>query len=386
MKILMVTRLFPPQFAGATVQAIYLSKQLVKDGMQPEFITNNRSGKTAVESYQGLVVYKIGTYFSQPALFKIRELVYCLKLFFFILQHPEYKVIFFHGANSFEIFLFFVCKLFNRKTILELTLVGDDDPLSLKKRKLGFLFYPCLKCVDKIIPISTQLRKLSVMAGIEESRLEVIPVGVDTSKFFLTEPGEKARLKKKLGYDQYSHVFLAVGQIDERKGYNFMVDAWKFLNGKLPAAVLLVAGPKNTESNPFYQFLQTKVKAEGIRNIQFLGLVDHVNELMRISDALLHCALREGLPNTLIEAGLSGLPIACRKMEGITSDIVVNPNIGVEVSSDAPQDFANAAAELIGRHNKAQAIADIVEFRKRFDIKEVSRRYVRLFEELTAKT
>ncbi len=382
MNILMVVRVFPPRYAGAAVQAIYLSKELTRRGLKVDFLTDNFADKNTVEILDGMKVHKISTCKDAPALHKIKEAIYFLKSAKFILGRPQYDIIFFHSIVGFDTFLFPLCKLFRRRSILELTLVNNDDPLALKKRRLGCLFLPAVKCTDKIIAISTRLFNLSLQADVDESQLEQIPVGVDTSKFFYPTSQERQELKRKLGYEKYSKIFLAVGQIEPRKGFDFLMQAWLYISERIPNAVLLIAGPRNDDSNHFYLKLKQTIAQFKLDNVKFLGMVQNIQDFLKITDCFLHCAVMEGLPNVLLEAGCSGVPIVCRKIEHITSDIILNQNMGRECDSNSPKEFADQVFNLLKERNEKQVNADIDLFRRKFDIKVVADRYLDVFNKL----
>ena len=71
---------------------------------------------------------------------------------------------------------------------------------------------------------------------------------------------------------------MAVGQVEERKGYVFMLTAWEHITLKYPNSVLLIAGPKNDSSNAYYQKLISIIKESNLKNVQFLGLINNVND------------------------------------------------------------------------------------------------------------
>ncbi len=273
--------------------------------------------------------------------------------------------------------------MFKRKSILELTLADNDDPLAMKKRKLGFLFYPAIKCTDKIVAISTRLFKLSVQAGVPKSQLDLIPVGVDTSRFYFSSDQDRQSFKEKLDLKEYKKVFLSVGQLEPRKGYDFLMRAWSSISLQIPQSIWLIAGPKNDESHEFYLELIKLIKEYKITNVRFLGLIQNVHEYLKVTDCLLHGALMEGLPNVLLEAGCSGVPIACRQIKDITSDIILNQNIGQEYAGDSPQEFANQVCTLLTQRNHLTIEDDIRLLKEKFDIDIIAQKYLHLFKTLS---
>src|ERR1039457_2540589 len=150
MKILMVTYFFPPRYAGATIQAIYLSKELKRQGIDVDIVTNNYTDKTVIEEYEGLKVYKFCTYFEYAInkLWVLRNFIYMVKVLILALR-SNYQIVFFHTIGGYDTWILPILGLFQKKTILELTLVGGDDPVTFKNRKLGFIFFPLFRLISK---------------------------------------------------------------------------------------------------------------------------------------------------------------------------------------------------------------------------------------------
>jgi glycosyltransferase involved in cell wall biosynthesis len=386
LNVLIVTSLFPPKYSGAVIQIIYVAKQLRKMGVDVEFITDNGNERTEEAAYEGFRIYKLKTYLRNKFCNKMADLIYVFRVLCHVVLRRKYGVILVISVDGLVSLLFPFLRLFGKKTILQLSLIGADDPLTMKRRKLGFLFYPSMRCIDKIIALSSKLFELSLEAGIDAKRMELIPNGVDTSRFYKMPDSDKMELKKNLGYSQYSHIFLAVGQVEERKRYEFMIKAWESINASFSDSVLLIIGPGSNIENIYFHRLNKIIEENSIRNIQFLGFKNNVYDFLRIADCVLHCAHFEGLPNILVEACVSRVPIVCRHIEGVTSDIIIDRNIGRQCMTESSEDFAREAIELI-KEEKEQKIVNKKEedIIKNFDIKEVANRYIGLFETLTRK-
>jgi len=387
LRVLMIIQLFPPRYAGAAIQSIYLTKELKSQGLEVvDFLVNNSKEKTVIEDLEGSKVFKLSTFseFNDPKFAQLNQFIFFLRSTWFILTHKEYNIIFFHSVCGVDSFLFPILKIFKKKSLLELTLVGGDDPMVLKNRKLGFLFLPAICCLDKIVAISTKLNQLSLEAGVPKEKIIQIPVGVNTSKFYFPSTGEKTELKHKLNLVEFEKVFLSVGRLEERKGYEFILKAWYEIQKEYPKAVLLIGGPGNDLNEPYFQKLNYIINDKKIKNVRFLGMIGNVNEYMKCADMLLHAAINEGLPNVLLEASLSGVPIVCRLIDGVTSDILLTPEIGIESSTDSPKDFAQEVNKYFKNTNVEQHLKEVQNLRKRFDIKEVAQKYIELFKELSS--
>ncbi len=205
---LMVTTKFPPDFGGAAVQATYLAEQLQRRGVDIQFIADNGAKKTVDEVYKGLRVHRFttfGEFLQKESMFQY--IVYLWKVYWFILTHPQYRIVHFHSLRGYEALLFPFIKILGRKILLKLTLVGVDDPMALKKRKSGVLFLIGLKSVDRFVAISTKLKELAIKAGVPEHKVRIIYNGTNTNRFKQISAEEKIALKERLELDKYNRIF-----------------------------------------------------------------------------------------------------------------------------------------------------------------------------------
>ncbi len=377
----MVTRLFPPYYAGATIQALYLSRELERQGQQVEFVTENFEQPSIEVMHEGFKVMKLSTFRWGTPLDKIRELLFAGKVLIFVMQR-DYQVVHVHGGASLDMFLFPVLRILGIRSLLELTLVGSDDPLTMSRRKLGPLFRWSLGWADCVVAISRRLYELSLEGGLAVSRVRIIPVGVDTTRFMRRPHAEVQQLKDRLGFQSYRHVFISIGAVEERKGYDFMLKAWKYVNQQFENSVLLIIGPRNDTSNPSFNKLVALQTAGSIRNVMFLGMKERVDEYLAIADGYFHCALAEGLPNALLEAGAAAVPIICRHIHGVTSDVILNSAIGCEYHGASAKGFAEAILTTLRRHDPVAAQAETQKLRTRFDIRNIASQYASLYQEI----
>lgn len=80
--------------------------------------------------------------------------------------------------------------------------------------------------------------------------------------------------------------------------------------------------------------------------IQFLGSINNVSELLSNSDIGVICSVFEGLPVSLLEYGLAGLPVVVTNV-GQCAEVVDNGNAGIVVPPSDPQALAEALLTYI---------------------------------------
>jgi glycosyltransferase involved in cell wall biosynthesis len=87
-------------------------------------------------------------------------------------------------------------------------------------------------------------------------------------------------------------------------------------------------------------------------NIIFLGYRDDIPQLMRISDTLVLPSLSEGVPNVIMEAAASGLPIIATNVGGVSQLISEGEN-GLLVKPKDIESLVNAMDRLINEPSLA---------------------------------
>lgn len=379
-RILMASAFFPPMFGGAVVQALTLSRALRQKGYQVEFFTNNFKNKSVTEDYEGFSVRRVQSFAHLES--KFSEAIYSVKILLFALLRKDIEIFHFHSVAGFELFIFPILRLCGKKVILKLTLMGSDDPLTFKRRKrLGWLYFQGLRCANSLIAISQGLRNMSLEAGISDKKIKLIDNGLNIEKFFPVNHDEKQRIRIDLNLASFSKIFISIGQVEPRKGYDFLLQAWEKISEKIDNAVLLIAGPNNNESNPFYCQLQRFLQERGLTNVLFLGKIENAPVYFRASDCFLFCSKAEGFGTVMIEAMACGVPVVALHIEGITDFILNDRDISDVCSTREPQDFADKAVSVLKIEKERRTKAS-EKIRIKYDIDAIAQQYDDLYQQL----
>ncbi|WP_029149006.1 glycosyltransferase family 4 protein [Methylophilus sp. 5] len=383
-KILMVSMFFPPTFGGASVQSLRLAKELIKQGCQVEFLSDNATKPTIYnDQYDGVVVTRLRTY-SENLHSKLRELIFSIKLIKFLLFRPDLKIVHFHAIRGLELLTFPIIRLMGKKVILKLTLVGVDDPLAFKRRKLlSPLFMWGLRSANHMIAISEELRQRSYQAGFDDQVVKKIFNGFDEENFFIPDAAQKAALRAQLAIPTNAPVFLSVGKVEHRKGYDLLLQAFVDIQKHMPEAALVVVGPDNVESNSYYLSLQAFIAKHQLHNIHFVGRQYNVHEFTKASDYFLFCSRQEGFGTVMIEAMACGLPTIAMNIQGVTEDIVSDNRIGVINYSHNPAEFAQQALSLIKEAKQENIQAAVKTLSEKFSISNIAKSYIHLYRQLS---
>lgn len=158
------------------------------------------------------------------------------------------------------------------------------------------------KQVKKHYPISTCSKSLSkIYKEKEHLELPYIQNGVDISRFNLKAEEKSVELRKRLSLPLDKIVFVYSGRLIDRKNQVELISAFKKAK-VVEKAILIILG-----NGPKKELLEAQLK--GVSNIFMLGNVQNIEEYLMASDVYVSSSKSEGLPNGVLEAMATGLPI-----------------------------------------------------------------------------
>jgi glycosyltransferase involved in cell wall biosynthesis len=135
--------------------------------------------------------------------------------------------------------------------------------------------------------------------------------------------------------------FCLVGNLQPQKNYGMLIEVVSRLRGQLPQDLMPrfeVAGGGGD-----LDVMRARANALGVADyVEFLGPTPRPDAIFSRSDILLNCSLWEGLPISMIEAALSGLPIVATR----TGDVPMVVSDGINGRLVPPGD-ADALHEVL---------------------------------------
>jgi glycosyltransferase involved in cell wall biosynthesis len=171
-----------------------------------------------------------------------------------------------------------------------------------------------LQKADRVIAVSQALKEAMVGLGIAESKISVIPNGVDTKKFY---PIPRKEARESLGLPEHGKVILSVGHLTAGKGFDVLL--------KTVALLLQQSSHENLHliivgDGLFRKELEkTSSMLKLGRNVSFTGSVSH-EELFRwysAADVFCLASAMEGCPNVILESLACGTPVIATAVGGI---------------------------------------------------------------------
>ena len=146
--------------------------------------------------------------------------------------------------------------------------------------------------------------------------------GSDPARFFpaAAEDAERMALRRSLGGEGDSLVITVVGRLVAEKGYPELFEAMRRVD-----AHLWVIGErlKSDHAETIDRAIKAAQTDPILRSrVRFLGYRSDVPALLRASDIFVLPSHREGMPRSIIEAMLSGLPVVATNIRGAREEVV----------------------------------------------------------------
>lgn len=167
---------------------------------------------------------------------------------------------------------------------------------------------------------------ISELYRFPRQRISVVANARDGARFRPPTPEERRRALDAFGFGPEEPVVGIVGALSEEKRPVLAVEAALLVEG----AHVIVAGdgPLRTEVDG--------IAARSSGRVSVLGSVDDVLPVLHAIDVLLIASRTEGMPGSLIEAQLCGVPVVATDVGAVTT-MVSDQSISVPVSATAAE-------------------------------------------------
>lgn len=169
--------------------------------------------------------------------------------------------------------------------------------------------------------------------------------GVDTEFFKNTKTlDEKELIRDKFKIDKKDFVITFVGRIVKDKGINELIEAFVDLSKKYNNLKLLLVGDYEEHLNPIKN--ENKILIDSLDSIITVGFQNDIRDFLSITDLFVLPSYREGLPNSLIEAGSFGIPLLATNINGC-NEIIDDGITGILVEKKSAKKLEEAIDKLL---------------------------------------
>jgi glycosyltransferase involved in cell wall biosynthesis len=201
---------------------------------------------------------------------------------------------------------------------------------------------------------------------VDDSKLEVIPLGVTPDEFEFTERTETNSL-------------VAIGSLRERKGYDVLLDALATVSETYPDVHLDVFG-----KGPQRETLEGLARDLGVAsNVTFHGYVesDVLEEYLADARAFVHPSRSESFSLVRLEAMAVGCPMVVTNTDG-AREMIREGEEGFVVEPERPDALADRITRLLSDVDLARDLGRGARERveDKYDWADIARQYVDVYE------
>jgi glycosyltransferase involved in cell wall biosynthesis len=223
-----------------------------------------------------------------------------------------------------------------------------DKELRLGRRTINRLL---ARWTDQLVAVSEAIRRGVVRFDrIPEEKTMVIHNGAELGRFAGTHNG--ADIRAEFGADADIPLLGFVGRLVPSKGLNYLLEAMSLIIKRHPSARLAIVG-----DGALMDKLKTKADSLGINgSIIFTGRRRDVPDILDALNVFVLSSVKEGLPNSIIEAMASGLPIVSSDVGGV-GELITHEETGLLVPSKEPESLAQAVNHMLSNPAEASRMA-----------------------------
>jgi len=301
------------RFAGGEVQVLGLTLELIRRGHQADLLCDPRGRLYERARRAGVLCYPL-------AIRNALDLRAGLRLRG-LLAARHYDVVHFHTSRAHSLAPY------------ARGLTGARVVTRRMDYRPNRLFAPWLyhRSVDGIAAISAGVAEALNQAGVERSRITVIPSGIDAQRFRPPTDSERTAARAQWGLEAGDLAIGTVGALEPRKGHRFLLAALgAILNDPAarPAGALrcFIAG-----DGSLGETLRDEAGRLGLgEQVRFVGQLEDPRQLLWALDIFVLPSLKEGLGVALLEAMGSGLAVVTSAVAGAGTAVEDGCGLAVE--------------------------------------------------------
>jgi glycosyltransferase involved in cell wall biosynthesis len=229
---------------------------------------------------------------------------------------------------------------------------------------------------DRVVGNSQAVVDFYRRQGIPAERLTLIRSGIVAEE---PPPVDRAAVRAGFGWPADVSLGVFAGRLAAQKGVDDLIAAIDLLQYVLPTLRVLIVG-----DGPLRHQLEATAAAFRLGGIvRFTGHRDDVPQLLAAANLLILPSLYEGLPNIVLEAMQSALPVVATAAPG-TTEVVVDGGTGLLVPLHDPPALAQAIRTVVESPERARlwGAAGKARVSSEFRAASMIDAYASLYEEL----
>lgn len=214
---------------------------------------------------------------------------------------------------------------------------GGDNGLGRRIRR-------AVHACSKIVCVSRHIHESALGAGVDDSKLAFVPLGIDTGRF---RPRDREVIRREMGVKEH-RIVLYVGQLLRKKGLYDLLEAISLLTDRDDCMFVIIG------SGPEEEGLKRRARRLGIEGqVRFEGqrLGEALSKWYSLADVFVLPSWTEGRPTVIYEAMASGCAVVATDVSGIPEQ-VKDGYSGLLVRPKDPAMLAEKLALILGSDEK----------------------------------
>ena len=207
---------------------------------------------------------------------------------------------------------------------------------------------------------------------------DYIQNGVDIDKFTAPTLEEISSVREELSLPKDKFIFVYTGQLIERKNMPFLLQGFTEEFGNEENTHLLVLGDGS-------EYEELKVQYGKYNNVDFRGSVSNVNQYLKGCDVYVSASKSESLPNGVLEAMATGLPVVLSDIEQHKEIYVENTEIGYLFKQGDLEDYKSKLRQIKISGAKEAGKTAFETAHELFSAPKMSKKYQNLYMEVINK-
>ncbi len=240
--------------------------------------------------------------------------------------------------------------------------------------------------VNKMVVVAEDLKQiLKNEYGVNESKIEFIPNGVDIDRFEVSRFPDN--VQEKYNIRPSTKVIATIAKLRPVKDIPTLIKAFRIIYNKVNDSKLIIAGSTDGGHEKWLQEVKNLIRSYNLEHtVLFPGNIANIPEFLSVVDVYVNSSVSEGMSNTILEAMTARVPVVASRVGG-NVELVRNGETGYLFKVEDEHDCADKVLKILQdpflRKKMGENARRIIE--EQYDIKSMVKHnediYLKLYRE-----
>ena len=264
---------------------------------------------------------------------------------------------------------------FSKKIMIATIHPWTETEYSWRSKFYTWLDKLVLRMFDERIAVSENVLQI-LNTQMPAARHELIPNGIDTSRFAQTDEATRRQMREMLNVPEAGLLIGTIGRLAPEKGFDVFLEAAKQFHDIHPNSRFVIVG-----DGELREALTAKARQLNLQGVlTFTGVRADIPALLSAMDIYVLSSFSEGLPMVVLEAMAAGKAVVATSV-GDVSMLIRNEKTGLLVPPNNAAALATALNTLATSQEKIRQYGAAAQqfVRTNYDLKKMTERYIERF-------